>query len=66
MERETPMWPYLVAYEVRNSNGIEPILEERLLAMNGRKLMDRLWLVVADEGASYVLSRISPDLSTSD
>ncbi len=60
------MWPYLVAYDCGSQTSVEPLLRQRLLDMNGRQLMERMWVVVADEGATDVLSRLASDLSTTD
>jgi hypothetical protein len=65
-EIETPMWPYLVAYDFERHQTVEPVVKQRLLKMNGRQIMDRLWVVVADEGASTVLSRLGSDLAATD
>jgi hypothetical protein len=60
------MWPYLVAYDFGSHKSVEPIVKQRLMEMNGRQIMDRLWMVVADEGASTVLSQLGSDLSATD
>ncbi len=60
------MWPYLVAYDFGSQAAAELVIKQRLLEMHGRQLMDRVWVVVADEGASDVLAKLGCDLSSSD
>ncbi len=67
------MWPYLVAYQLGSTlqddlrtRSLEALLKQRVMAMSGREVMERLWVVVADEGASDVLSQLSAGLGPDD
>jgi hypothetical protein len=60
------MWQYLVAYELANRSDSEAFLLEGLRLLKGRVLMDKMWLVMADEGADYVLDRLRSHLSSQD
>jgi len=60
------MWPYLVAYELADGAGHEHQVIARLNELQGRRLMNGLWLVVVDEGAAHIMQSLSPCLSPSD